>query len=63
MPSTNRGYWEAKLERNISRDRRNDDVLNALGWTVVRVWEHEDPERAARRIAKIIGARREQTAG
>jgi DNA mismatch endonuclease, patch repair protein len=61
MPTTNRDYWEAKLERNISRDQRNDELLSAVGWTVVRVWEHENPKVAAHRIAQIIRTARERT--
>lgn len=46
-PRTNSDYWEAKLDRNVARDRRNDAALVAAGWRVVRVWEHEAPQRAA----------------
>jgi len=46
-PRTNSDYWEAKLERNVARDRRNDVALKAAGWSVVRVWEHDSPQRAA----------------
>ena len=49
-PSTNRSYWSAKLDANVARDRRNDAALSAAGWRAVRVWEHEDPERAAEKI-------------
>jgi len=41
LPETNREYWQQKITRNTDRDRRNDAHLRALGWTVVRVWEHE----------------------
>ena len=47
VPRSNRAFWEAKFARNIERDRRNDAALAAAGWTVVRVWEHEDSARAA----------------
>lgn len=41
-PSVNRAYWGPKLERNVERDRRYDAALMAAGWSVVRIWEHED---------------------
>jgi DNA mismatch endonuclease (patch repair protein) len=41
MPATNRSKWLEKLEKIVPRDRRVDQELGALGWTVVRVWEHE----------------------
>jgi DNA mismatch endonuclease, patch repair protein len=53
-PSTNAGYWLSKLERNVERDRRNADVLAAEGWTLVVVWEHEDPAEAADRIVALL---------
>jgi DNA mismatch endonuclease (patch repair protein) len=56
-PKTNAEYWQAKLDRNVARDRANDDALAAAGWRVVRVWEHEDPVRAAARIATLLGVR------
>lgn len=55
-PQSNQDYWTPKLARNVDRDRRVDEALLAAGWTVVRVWEHEVPEEAARRIAKVTRA-------
>jgi len=49
-PGTNADWWEAKLQRNVDRDRDTDARLSDLGWTVLRVWEHEDPVVAAGRI-------------
>lgn len=40
LPRANRDWWEWKLERTRQRDADTDAALNALGWTVVRVWEH-----------------------
>ena len=54
MPSVNREYWEAKLDRNVLRDRRNDTDLRSAGWTVARVWEHEPAAEAATRVADIV---------
>jgi DNA mismatch endonuclease (patch repair protein) len=54
QPRVNTGYWGPKLRRNFNRDRRNDRELAAAGWTVLRVWEHEEPADVARRIrAKV----------
>jgi DNA mismatch endonuclease (patch repair protein) len=47
VPKTNAGWWAAKLARNVERDRETDAHLAALGWRVIRIWEHEDLERAA----------------
>ena len=53
-PSTNAVYWKAKIGRNVERDRRNDAHLSAEGWTVIRVWEHEDPAIAAQQIIGVL---------
>jgi len=57
VPSTNRDYWQAKLDANVARDRRNDSSLRAHGWLVLRVWEHEDPSEAAARVERAVRAR------
>jgi DNA mismatch endonuclease (patch repair protein) len=54
MPKANAAYWRAKLERNVRRDRRNDAALEALGWRVVRVWEHENPDEAATQVIAAL---------
>ena len=46
--------WQRKISTNRSRDRRNDELLTAAGWTVIRVWEcdiRRDPAEGARRVA------------
>jgi DNA mismatch endonuclease (patch repair protein) len=54
MPANNAAWWKAKLEGNRTRDRRTDEVLARHGWEVVRVWEHEEPEQAAERVAELV---------
>lgn len=50
LPRANGAWWREKLERNVSRDIETTERLKALGWSVIRIWEHEDPELAAERI-------------
>lgn len=40
-PKTNMEFWEAKIERNRHRDEVTQAHLEALGWTVITVWECE----------------------
>lgn len=40
-PRTRTDFWSAKLVENTTRDRSQTSALEALGWRVVRVWEHE----------------------
>jgi DNA mismatch endonuclease (patch repair protein) len=50
LPRNNREWWQAKLDRNVTRDRAKDAALTSLGWTVLHVWEHEAAEAAADRV-------------
>lgn len=56
-PASNAEYWQAKFDRNVQRDRADDAALDAAGWTVVRVWEHEDPADAAMRVETVLRLR------
>jgi DNA mismatch endonuclease (patch repair protein) len=52
-PAINESYWSPKLRRNVERDRAADAALDAAGWRVVRVWEHEPLEAA---LAAVMAA-------
>jgi DNA mismatch endonuclease (patch repair protein) len=52
-PRSNASFWRNKIESNRERDRQQDLALRDAGWTVLRVWEHEDIEDA---LARIQGA-------
>lgn len=54
MPRANPSYWEPKLARNVQRDAQTEAVLADLGWHTIRVWEHEDPADAAKRVRKTL---------
>lgn len=58
LPRTNPAYWAAKLQGNADRDQIVDQCLTDEGWTVIRIWEHEEPARAAERVSDAVGARR-----
>jgi DNA mismatch endonuclease (patch repair protein) len=50
----NADWWREKLKANQDRDRDTDRRLRDGGWTVVRIWEHEDSEDAAQRVADAV---------
>jgi len=56
-PRSNKSYWDTKLERNRVRDREQTEALESCGWAVIRVWEHEAPERVTERIAAAVVVR------
>lgn len=54
-PKNNADWWREKLAANVARDQRNRRALADLGWSVVQIWEHEDPEEAVDRIIRALG--------
>ena len=53
-PKTNAGWWRHKLDTNAERDRTTDTALAEAGWTVIRIWEHEDTTTAADRVEATV---------
>lgn len=41
MPSSNVKYWNNKIEKNKTRDKKIIKALKMKGWQVIRIWEHE----------------------
>ena len=37
----NREYWVEKIEENMARDRRDDQLLLQAGWIPIHFWEKE----------------------
>jgi DNA mismatch endonuclease (patch repair protein) len=56
-PKANSEWWKEKLEGNVRRDRDTDRRLRRAGWSVVRIWEHEDMAEAARRVSRKVALR------
>jgi DNA mismatch endonuclease (patch repair protein) len=54
QPKRNSRWWAEKLRSNSERDQRLTRNLSEAGWTVLRVWEHEDPAEAARKVAAAV---------
>jgi DNA mismatch endonuclease (patch repair protein) len=52
-PKTNAAYWQAKITRNVNRDKSVIAALRRAGWRVKILWECDlqDAERAANKIA------------
>jgi DNA mismatch endonuclease (patch repair protein) len=60
-PSSNVGFWNAKFEETVRRDKRNLATLRQLDWRVAIVWEcainSEGAEVVARQVAKWLASR------
>jgi DNA mismatch endonuclease (patch repair protein) len=52
LPKTRRDFWLDKIESNRRRDLETCLRLEGLGATVLRIWEHEDPIRAANTVER-----------
>lgn len=60
-PAQNAEFWARKVNGNVARDRKADAALEADGWTVMRVWEHElksDLAAVVTRIETLLKARK-----
>lgn len=55
-PTSNVHYWNPKIAGNIARDRRVDNSLRNLGWTVLRLWEHSPIEDSVQSVAEALAA-------
>lgn len=56
-PRANAERWADKLTRNVERDARIVSELQARGWIVIVVWEHDDVEMKAAEIHSEVLAR------
>jgi DNA mismatch endonuclease (patch repair protein) len=56
---SNATFWLDKVQTNRKRDTDTNIRLEAAGWTVIRIWEHEDPRAAAKLIEDRLRHRRE----
>lgn len=53
----NAGYWVAKVEANVARDRRQTEALHAARWRVLRLWETDilkHPGAAATVVSDLL---------
>lgn len=51
---SNREFWIPKIERNMQRDRFNNQILLQKGWTVFRFWDSQIKNEFGKCIIQII---------
>lgn len=56
-PKSRPDYWAMRFAKNKERDQRNLSALNALGWSVLVIWECEtaDTNHLSRRLVRFLG--------
>lgn len=58
IPARNSEFWRSKIEGTRIRDVEQTDRLQTVGWTVLRVWEHEAVDEAAERVSRALAGLR-----
>ena len=58
-PATNTCFWDRKRTDNLARDRRVGRELKAIGFCVIRIYEHElkVPARVIRRVLRRLSVK------
>ena len=56
---SNREYWIAKIERNIARDIKNDQLLILMGWSVLHFGDKEVKKYLDRCVSTVVETIRE----
>lgn len=54
LTGRNADWWAWKVAGNIDRDEDTNLRLKNLGWSVIRVWEHEAPSSGADRVVQAL---------
>lgn len=59
-PKTRTAFWRAKFEANVARDGRKAAELQAMGWSVLTIWECETrtPTALMLRVERFVGPTR-----
>ncbi len=53
MPSSNKHYWDNKINRNIERDKEVNLHYRELNWDIIRIWEHDISENFDDSVKKL----------
>lgn len=47
-------FWKTKISCNRERDQRNFRKLRAMGWKVLRLWQHEVEQDLQKCVTRVI---------
>jgi DNA mismatch endonuclease (patch repair protein) len=56
-PETRKEFWMKKIQSNVDRDKKVNELLKDLGWKVIRIWEHEikkEPEKCIKKVIRFL---------
>lgn len=52
-PKTNIEFWQNKFDKNIERDKRKKEELEALDWKVLTIWECEIKKDLKNQVIRV----------
>lgn len=47
-------FWKTKISKTRERDAKTDQRLRGMGWTVVRIWEHDLKQDFEGSVGEIV---------
>jgi DNA mismatch endonuclease Vsr len=50
----NPSFWNAKIKRNMERDKEVNKELKKRGWVVIRFWEHDIKNTSGKCIERLL---------
>ncbi len=53
---SNKSYWIEKIDENIARDNRNDQLLAQLGWVVIHFWDDDVTKNLSLCVDTVLDA-------
>lgn len=53
-PKNNADWWLRKITSNRARDEDTNRLLEELGWTVLRFWEHDEVSASALAVRRAV---------
>lgn len=55
-------FWKTKISKTRERDTKNHQRLREMGWTVIRLWQHDLKRDFEGSIEKIVSALKKESA-
>ncbi len=55
LPKSRTEFWREKIERNIERDGRNNDIIKSMGWNVLVIWECQVKNKTGDALERLYG--------
>lgn len=58
ISETRKVFWKRKIDGNVIRDKKNEELLNKMNWNVLKIWECELEPRKKNSLEreKTLGA-------